>query len=268
MNEHHAVNRRWWAEVTPVHAASAFYDVKGFLAGRSALGAVERQAVGDVSGKRLLHLQCHFGLDTLSWARLGAAAVGVDFSAEATTMARDLARRAGLAGRARFVEGDVTAAGTVEGGPFDVVFTSFGTVVWLADLDGWAETIAANLSPGGFFYFLDAHPAATMFDEEAEEPTIAYDYFQAGEPVREQGGGADYADRSYRIRSESRSFTWSVSAIFSALEAAGLTVFEVREYPFGAWRQFPDMTKAADGYWRRRDGAKPLPLLLGFKARR
>ena len=268
MNEHHEVNRRWWDEVAPVHAASAFYDVDGFLAGGSSLGAVEREAVGDVAGKRLLHPQCHFGLDTLSWARLGAEAVGVDFSPEAVALARDLARRAGLAGRARFVEADVTTVGAVPGGPFDVVFVSFGTVVWLADLGGWARAIAANLAPDGFFYFLDSHPATAMFDEETEEPTVAYDYFRGGEPLCEPGGGADYADRGYAVRSESRQFTWSLAAIFSALEAAGLTVFEVREYPFGAWRQFPDMTKSADGYWRRRDGAKPLPLLLGFKARR
>ena len=268
MNEHHEVNRRWWDEVTPVHARSAFYDVEGFVGGRSTLGAVEREAVGDVAGRSLLHLQCHFGMDTLSWARLGARVVGVDFSPRAVALARELARRVGLADRARFLEHDVTTVGAVAGGPFDIVFTSLGAVFWLESLDGWAATISANLAADGFFYFLDAHPTAMMFDETAVEPRVAYDYFHGEEPVHEPSGGSDYADGDYTVRSPSRQFSWGLADLFSALEAHGLRVLEVREYPFGAWAQFPDMTKSGDGYWRRAPDARPLPLLLGFKARR
>ena len=268
MSPHHAVNRRWWDEVTPVHVESAFYDVEGFLQGKCMLGHVEREALGDVTGKRLLHLQCHFGMDTLSWARLGAEVIGIDFSPVAIRQALRLTRRAGLESVARFHEVDVTSAGRVCGGAFDIVFTSFGTIVWLSSLDGWADTIVDNLADDGFFYFLDAHPAAMMYDESAVTPTLAYGYFHCATLDPEPPGMQDYADSSYRVKAPSRQFSWGAAEIFEALETRGLTIFEVREYPFGAWRQFPDMEEGPDGYWYRAAGEWELPLLLGFKARR
>ena len=267
MNEAHEINKRWWNEVTPVHVGSDFYAVDRFLAGENKLGRVERNAVGDVVGKRLLHLQCHFGMDTMSWVRLGAEAVGVDFSDEAVKAARDLAQKAGLSDRVRFIEADVQEAGEVEGGNFDVIFTSFGTIVWLADLDKWAGTIAANLAKDGLFYFLDSHPAYMMFDEAKNEPMLAYNYFHDDQPNEEPSGEPNYADTDYKIQSESRSFQWPMQDIFGVLEAQGLTVYDVREYPFGAWRMFPDMDLGEDGYWYRNDRPIKIPLLLGFKAR-
>lgn len=268
MNSDTAINRGWWDEVTPVHEASEFYDVAGFLDGRNALGTIERQAVGDVAGRKLLHLQCHFGLDTLSWARLGAEVVGVDFSPAALVTAERLARECRLESRARFVEADVTTAGRLAGAPFDIVFTSIGVLVWISDLDGWAATIDANLADNGFFYFLDCHPLALIFDESSPIPAVHYDYFQGTSPIHEPAGNPDYADPSYRIRSQSRSFTWSISAVFGALENRGLQIHEVCEYPFTAWPQFPDMKQGDDGYWHRTANVPPMPLLLGFKARR
>ena len=268
MNRYHAINRSWWDEVTPVHAASDFYDVAGFLKGRNALGAVEREAVDDVAGKKLLHLQCHFGLDTLSWARLGAEVVGLDFSPAALTQARRLARETSLESRVSFIEGDVTEAGRVCGAPFDVVFTSLGAIVWIGNLEGWAASIAANLADHGFFYFLDAHPTSMIFDETSVTPVVTYDYFHSETPLFESGGRPDYADGSYMVGADAHSFTWSVSDIFAALENQGLAIHEVREYPFSAWPQFPDMEKAGDGYWHRARDAGRIPLLLGFKARR
>jgi SAM-dependent methyltransferase len=266
MNEAHEINKRWWNEVTPVHVGSDFYAVDRFLAGENKLGHVERDALGDVSGKRLLHLQCHFGMDTMSWARLGAEVVGVDFSREAIKAARDLAEKSGLAERARFLEADVTEVGKVEGGEFDFVFTSFGTICWLSDLTKWGTTVAANLAKDGLFYFLDSHPTYMMFDEGASTPALAYDYFHDDAPIVEASGQSNYADETYRIQSESRSYQWPLQDIFGALEAQGLTVCEVREYPFGAWRAFPDMEPGQDGYWYRKNATFNLPLLLGFKA--
>ena len=268
MNPHHAVNRRWWDEVTPVHVESAFYDVEGFLQGKIMLGHVEREAVGDVTGKRLLHLQCHFGMDSLSWARLGAEVVGVDISPVAIHRALGLARKTGLECVAQFRELDVTSAAQVCGGPFDVVFTSIGTIVWLSSLDGWADTIVNNLADDGFFYFLDAHPAGMMFDENAATLSVAYGYFHRANPVSEPPESRDYADSSYTVKAPSCQFSWGAAEIFAALETRGLTIFEVREYPFGAWRQLPDMEEGPDGYWYRGAGEWELPLLLGFKARR
>ena len=268
MNSDTAINRGWWDEVTPVHEASAFYDVAGFLDGHNTLGTIERQAVGDVAGRKLLHLQCHFGLDTLSWARLGADVVGVDFSPAALAAARRLTRECRLESRARFVEADVTTAGRLADTPFDIVFTSIGVLVWIGDLDGWAATIDANLADDGFFYLLDAHPLSMVFDESSPVPVVRYDYFHGTGPIHEPTGSPDYADPTYRIRSQARSFIWSLSDIFAALENRGLRVHEVREYPFCAWPQFPEMQQGEDGYWHRAAELPPLPLLLGFKARR
>lgn len=268
MSKAHEHNRQRWNEVTPVHVDSAFYDVEGFLGGRDTLGAVERGAVGSVAGKRLLHLQCHFGMDTLCWARDGASAVvGVDFSDVALAKARDLAERTGLSGRVSFHEADVTRAGKVAGGGFDVIFTSFGTIVWLEDLQGWANTIAANLARGGFFYFLDSHPLAMVFDGDSVEPQVRYPYFHQDEPDIAPVGEADYAEDGYKVQSEGHEFAWALQDIFGVIERAGLSVFEVREYPFNAWPMFPGMELAKDGYWYRQKGTRELPLLLGFKAK-
>ena len=268
MSKAHEFNRQRWNEVTPVHVESDFYDVSGFIGGRDTLGPIERAALGDLSGKRVLHMQCHFGMDTLSMARGGpAAVVGLDFSDVALAKARDLAERTGLADTVRFVEADVTRAGKVADGAFDVIYTSFGTIVWLEDLQGWAGTIAANLKQGGFFYFLDSHPLAMIFDGDQVEPRMKYPYFHSDTPDIEPPGAPDYADTSYRIRGEGHEFAWALQDIFGALERTGLTVFEVREYPFCGWPMFPDMELHEDGYWYRTSEGKELPLLLGFKAR-
>lgn len=268
-SEAHEANKRRWNEVTPVHIGSEFYDVEGFVGGHSTLGEVERAAVGDVAGKRLLHLQCHFGMDTLSWARLGAhCVVGIDFSNAAIAAARDLAECTGLTDRVTFVEADVTKAGRVESGNFDVVLTNFGTIVWLEDLDGWAATINANLAIGGFFYFLDSHPFQMMFDETSTEARVKYSYFHNETADIVPPGDGDYAVPDYKIQTESHEFNWAIRDIFGALERQRLTIFEVREYPFGFYGQFPDMELSQDGYWYRKPGTVDLPLMLGFKAKR
>ena len=181
----HEPNRRLWDEVTPVHVASRFYDVEGFLAGRCTVAPVELTALGDLRGKRLLHLRCHFGLDPLSRARRGAAlVVGVDFSGPALAAAGRLAERVGLADRARFVHSDVLELALGE--RFDLVFTSHGTVGWLGDLRRWGETVARHLAPGGLFYVMDAHPVALLFEAEGQGGggrRLAHDYFHGEAPL-------------------------------------------------------------------------------------
>jgi SAM-dependent methyltransferase len=261
------MNRAWWDSVAPVHAASAYYDAEGFLAGRSTLGHVERAALGDVAGKRILHLQCHIGLDTLSLARLGAQVVGVDFSGQSLAAARALADKAGLADRVTFVEADVTAAGEVAGGAYDIVFTSHGTYMWLADLTGWAATIAANLAPGGFFYFLDFHPVRAMLDglDENGAPRIVWPYFHEG-AILNEAGYPDYADPSHMTQSATSECIWTLSDIFGALEGAGLAVRDMQEFPFCSDARLPDMPKGEDGYYHRPKDALPVPMLVGFRA--
>ena len=267
--EAHEPNRRRWDEVTPVHVASRFYDVDGFLAGRCGVKPIEREALGDLRGKRLLHLQCHFGLDTLSLARQGAAeVVGVDFSEPALAEARRLAGRAGLADRARFMHGDVLELALGE--RFDVVFTSHGTVGWLSDLRRWGEAVARHLAPGGLFYMADAHPVALLFEaeEEGRRLRLAYDYFHSDAPLVFDSQ-PDYAEPGYVPRAPEHNWIWSLSDLFGALEGAGLVVFDFREYPFAAWKVFPDMAFREDTrYWHPPEaGARRLPLRYALKAR-
>ncbi len=268
-NEHHEVNRRWWDAATPIHVASKFYDVDGFISDSNAVtvGQVERDALGNVQGKRVLHLQCHFGQDSISWARLGANVTGVDFSPEAIRAAERLKAQAVHGGSVNFVCQDVTAGQVIDGGQFDIVFTSLGTIVWLSSLEGWASTIRRNLADNGFFYFLDQHPTTMLFDEGSTTPIVKYGYFHEADPVYEQPGMRDYADPDQTINVPAHEFTWGLADIFAALEAEGMRIFEVREYPFGAWGQFPDMEKSESGYWVRTADVPGFPLLLAFKAR-
>jgi SAM-dependent methyltransferase len=177
-------NRRLWDAWAKVNVASAFYDVQGFRDDPSdvRIEPWERAEVGDVTGKTVLHVQCHFGLDTLSWARLGAAFVtGVDFSAPAIAFARELAADVGLVERSRFVECNVyDLPGPLAGETFDVVYTGRGALGWLPDLEPWARRVADFVKPGGLFYIHEAHPVFWAIDDNQPTPNnlnIAYDYW-------------------------------------------------------------------------------------------
>ena len=156
------MNRETWNQRAEVHFGSRFYDVEGFLAGHNSLREIELAELTDVEGRRLLHLQCHFGLDTLSWARLGAECTGVDISPVAIDKARQLNQRACF--KAQFVCTDVYNYSRGDAAPFDIVFTSYGTVCWLPDLDQWAQLVASNLVAGGTFYMAEFHPVYDLLD--------------------------------------------------------------------------------------------------------
>jgi SAM-dependent methyltransferase len=182
-----------WDELVGVHVrAPDIYDLDAFRAGRSTLKPIELEEVGDVRGKHLLHLQCHFGMDTISWARRGAAVVGVDFSAEAIGLAREL--DAEMNAGAEFVCSNVyDLPGKLEGA-FDIVFTSYGVLCWLPDLAEWGKVIGHFLAPGGFFYIVDQHPVGRMFGYEDDRLVASEPYFDIG-PIEEAGDGS-YADRT------------------------------------------------------------------------
>ena len=261
------LNRKYWDALVPVHAASCFYDVEGFRAGRSSLHSIEAEAVGNVAGKSLLHLQCHFGLDTLSWARLGAEVVGIDFSATAVARARELAKEADLASLAAFVHHDVLDLRSALDREFDIVFTSYGTITWLRDLEAWARAIARSLKPDGFFYIVDNHPTSYLFQAD-EEGHVArrYDYFHSPEPLQLEPQ-PDYADTDHTTLA-AEAWIWSLSDLFGALERAGLVVYEFKEYPRTVYKQFPQMRETSDGYWELSAEELDLPLLFSLKARR
>jgi 2-polyprenyl-3-methyl-5-hydroxy-6-metoxy-1,4-benzoquinol methylase len=151
-------NRELWDAWTKIHVDSAFYDVPSFRDGARPirLADYEREEVGTVEGRTLLHLQCHFGLDTLSWARLGATVTGMDFSEEAIAAARALAAELGIA--ATFIASDLYRLPEVLDEQFDIVYTSRGVLGWLPDIAAWGRVAAQFVRPGGFLYVTEIHP--------------------------------------------------------------------------------------------------------------
>ena len=268
MDDHLETNRRRWDELAPLHVQSAFYDVPAFEAGASSLRSIELAELGDVSGRSLLHLQCHIGLDTLSWARRGARVTGVDFSEASIAEARALAARCGL--EAEFVCSAVESLPDVLKGRFDIVFTSYGMLCWLADLNRWAKTVAHFLKPGGVFYIAEAHPFADVFDDapgaDAERLRVAYPYFSDGRAVVCQGRGS-YADREAAVVHDT-SFQWShtLAEILDAVLGAGLRLEFLHEFPVCFYAKVPGMTRGEDGWWRLPGVGLRLPLLFSLKA--
>ena len=262
-------NRDLWNAVTPHHVASQFYDVEGFKAGRprrrTGLDALEVALVGDVRGKTLLHLQCHFGLDTICWAQRGAIVTGVDFSGEAVHAARRLATEMGVP--ATFVESDVADLPGNLHGSFDVVFTSHGVLGWLPDLERWAQVIAHFLAPGGRLHLIEAHPLTWVFDDARTdgELKVVFPYFQGPEPLRFEREGS-YAAPDAPVHSIEHTWMHPLSDVIGALLRAGLRLESFAEYPFVAWAMFPWMEERADGAWQLPGGAGTLPLMFSLSA--
>jgi SAM-dependent methyltransferase len=256
-----AKNRRQSDERTPIHVGSSFYDLESFKTGRSSLKPVELEELGDVAGKRLLHLQCHFGLDTLSWARQGAQVTGVDFSSESIAVASQLTHELGI--DARFVCSDVYELTSNLDGRFEIVFTSYGVHVWLPDLPRWAETIASFLDEGGVFYMVDGHPAGNTLEEENGNLVIAEPYFDAG-PIECPAG--TYADSTATLSSPSYQWQHSLSDLINALASADLRIEFLHEFPFSAYRRLPSMERREDGYWHLPEGG--FPFLFSLRARK
>jgi 2-polyprenyl-3-methyl-5-hydroxy-6-metoxy-1,4-benzoquinol methylase len=260
-------NRRTWDGWARHHVGSPFYDVAGFRTGRCTLDALELEGVGEVRGRTLLHLQCHFGLSTLSWARRGAKVTGVDFSDEAIRTARELAAEAGL--EASFVRSDLYDLPSVLQGSFDIVFASHGVLPWLPDLEAWARVVHHFLKPGGLFFLTEAHPFAATIDDrpEAEELRIFYPYFQKAEPLRFQQKGS-YAVRDGDFDSVTYEWFHSLSAILGALLRAGLRITAYEEHPFAAYQIFPLLEEGEDRFWRLPPGKAELPLYFSLRATR
>src|ERR1022692_2884479 len=181
-------NRKLWDERVESHKHSKFYNVKGFKTGKSSLNATELKEIGEVAGKSVLHLQCHFGMDTISFSRMGAKATGVDFSQDAIDVGSQLAEE--LKTNTKFICANIYDLKDHLNERFDIVFTSYGTIGWLPDLTRWAEIISHYLNKGGFFYIIDFHPVLWMFDNTSFD--IKYSYFNTG-PIREEVRGS-YAD--------------------------------------------------------------------------
>jgi len=267
VDEYISLNRAHWDEVTPLHVASEFYDLASFKAGRSTLKAVERAEVGDVRGKSLLHLQCHFGMDTLSWAREGAVLTGADFSRPAIEKARSLAQELGV--EARFIESDIYDLPQALSGDFDIVFASYGVLCWLPDFPAWARVAASYVKPGGFFYLIDGHPLYMALDDSDQDAALAlrFPYLGSGKPSAYPESDGSYAATDAKLTNRSTAqFPHGLGEIVTSLVEAGLQIEFLREWPFSMNQSLPRMTKSDDGYYRLPAGEPSIPFLFSIRA--
>ncbi len=263
MDDYVSTNRDRWDDLVDIHAKSEFYDVEGFRKGGLRLTDYEVDEVGDVTGKTLLHLQCHFGLDTMSWSRLGAKTVGADFSQEAVDLGNQLADELDL--DARFVCSDIDHLPENLDDKFDIVYTSNGVLHWLPDLRRWAEVIAHFLKPGGMFYITEIHPIAQVFDdkESTDDPRLGYPYFHRKDPMLFLPK-ATYADFEAKV-DHPLEFAWihHMGEIVTSLAQQGLRIDFLHERP-SANEGRPFLRRKEDGYWylKRDDGEIPLTFSL------
>lgn len=259
-------NQELWDERVPLHVASTFYDVDGFKSGRPQLQPFEVEELGPVDG-RLVHLQCHFGLDTLDIARLHPTAkvTGLDFSPAAIEAADRLAAEVRLSDRSRFVVGDVYRAADLLGHErFDVVYTGKGSLLWLPDLEAWASVVHDLLQPGGFLYLSEFHPVSRALADD--EPVPGYDYFCRQPFVFDESG--TYAD-SQAATTHNVSYEWihPISRVMTAVLGAGLRLDLFHEWDYTLFDQFPWLVTDEVGR-RRWPGPGTLPLMYSLKATR
>jgi SAM-dependent methyltransferase len=257
------VNRRMWNELVPVNASSKLYNLEGFKRGENKLNPLELGEVGEVKGRSLLHLQCHFGMDTLSWARLGAGVTGVDYSEEGIKLARSLSTELDIP--ARFLCCNLYDLPQNLTGQFDIVYTSYGVLCWLTDIPRWAQIAASYVKPGGFFYIAEFHPFAMVFDDESDELRYRYPYFEQKALTFEVKGS--YADREAEIKAE-RDYEWQhpLGEIVTALITAGLRIEFLHEHAFSVYEQLPFLQPDGKGYWHFPEGKQPIPLMFSLKA--
>jgi 2-polyprenyl-3-methyl-5-hydroxy-6-metoxy-1,4-benzoquinol methylase len=264
-------NNALWDEWTRIHETSAFYDLEGFKRGGIRIKPYELEEIGPVEGIDILHIQCHFGLDTLSFARLGARVTGADFSGAAIELARRTAAEIGFPG-ARFVQSTVDDLPATLEGDFDLVYTSNGVLGWLPDIRAWARVVAHFVRPGGRLYLTEIHPVANAFENEGVAPgelLLRYPYWEHEIPITFPVQGS-YADPTAEVVGVANEHGWDhgLGEIVTALVEAGLEIRSLREHPFVNWR-LDFLEERDDGTWRlpgELDGR--LPLFFSILARK
>lgn len=252
-------NQAMWDDYARAHFTSEYYNVQRFRETRDSLHALELAEVGDVRGKSLLHVQCHFGMDTLSWAERGATVTGMDFSPEAIRLARGLA--ADLNIPATFIESDVYGLPDVLNEQFDIVFTTYGVLCWLPDITRWAQTVAHFVKPGGMFYIADFHPVSWSFLPPDEDHTPYFldkpETWQTSESYAGVALGATHTETNWQH---------TLADIISALAGVGLRIEFLHEHPFAVDGLWSFTEQSPDGLWRHKSGEGTLPLMFSIKA--
>ncbi|MBC7554809.1 MAG: class I SAM-dependent methyltransferase [Taibaiella sp.] len=256
------VNRALWNARTKTHLATPFYKMDEFLAGESSLNSIELDLLGDIKGKSILHLQCHFGQDSLSLARMGAVVTGVDLSDEAINTATALNSRLGL--NAEFICANIYDLPQILNRQFDIVFTSYGTICWLPDLTPWAAIIAQYLAPGGSFIFAEFHPALWMFDNHFKY--VQYSYFNR-QMIEEIESGT-YADQSADINLSSVNWNHDLGEVLQSLLKQSLSLISFEEFDYSPYPCFPETVQPMPGKYQLPGYEDKLPMVFALKMRK
>jgi SAM-dependent methyltransferase len=270
MDQFFQANKEHWNAATPLHLGPGeIYDVDAFRNGALTLLPIERKALGDVAGKRILHAQCHIGVDSMSLARLGAKVTGVDFSEEAIRVARALNSECGL--DCRFVCCNIYDLPSHLHEEFDTVFASYGVLCWLPDLERWCRILADRLRHDGEFVLVDGHPFSYCIQPGTGQAPVVVcrSYFSDGTPQfcpGDEEGDCDYHATQTPVGKATYEWTHTVSDVINAVAGAGLRIQSFDEHAEMCYRLHPDMTRGADGLFRWPDANSQYPLLFSLKA--
>lgn len=253
-------NKKLWNAKTPIHVKSAFYNQSKFLEQGNSLNEVELNEVGDVEGKKILHLQCHFGQDSISWQKKGAEVTAIDLSDEAIEVAKKL--NVQMNTNVHFICCNVYEINDHLTEQYDIILTSYGTIGWLPDLSIYTKLIHSFLKPGGFYYIVDFHPFIWTLDDEYTQ--FGYNYFNTGVISEEIDG--TYADREATIRLKEHGWNHPTSELLNALLQTGLKLEFFNEFDFSAYNCFPKMEERGTGKWQFEHFKNRIPYMYSLKA--
>ena len=254
------INRESWNNKVDIHLKSDFYDLPGFLKGKSSLNDIELKLLGDLKGKSILHLQCHFGQDSISLSRLGAEVTGVDLSDKAIEAAKGIAKETSI--KADFLCCDIYDLPNHCNKQFDIVFTSYGTIGWLPDLDKWAKVVSFFLKPGGKFVLAEFHPVVWMFDDDFEK--IKYNYFNTGAIVETVSG--TYANKTADLKQEYVMWNHDLSEVFNSLIKNGMEIKSFDEFDYSPYNCFNKAHESGPGKYRIEHLDNKIPMVYSILA--
>ncbi len=254
------INKTLWNNKTDVHINSEFYDNQTFIEGRNSLNSIEIELLGDIKGKSILHLQCHFGQDTISLSRLGANVTGIDLSDKVIKRAKELATKTNS--DATFICCDIYDLPKYLDEKFDLVFTSYGTIGWLPDLDKWAKIVSRFLKPNGKFIFAEFHPVVWMFDDSFTK--IEFNYFNDAPIVEAEEG--TYVDKNAPIKNKSISWNHSISEVINSLLQNGLEIISMNEFDYSPYNCFNNTVEFEPQKFRIKHLGNKIPMVYSIVA--
>ncbi len=257
-----SINKKLWDNKTEVHVKSEFYDVDGFINGNDSLNSIELDLLGNIKGKSVLHLQCHFGQDTISLSRRGAKVTGIDLSEKAIEQAQKLSQQVGT--NTRFIQSDVYALKDVLDEKFDVVFTSYGVIGWLPDMKKWAETIHHFLKPGGELVFVEFHPVIWMMSYDFQRIEFKYD---DSEPIVEELEGT-YTDLDAKLKDKSVCWNHGLSKVLNSLIKTGLIINDFQEYDYSPYNCFENTVQISTRKFQIKGLQEMIPMVYSVKAQK